>query len=71
VALLAIERSHGAWLDLVERNMASESDVTPFIADLVWLGDALDHTFPNARAFVRPAFDEPDDVAKLLAEDAE
>jgi hypothetical protein len=67
VALLAIERSHAAWLQMVESGLASTPTVEAFISDLVWLTDALDRVFPRARAFVRPGFDEPDEVAKLLA----
>ena len=67
VALLGIDRSHAAWLDLVERGVATQAEVTPFIADLVWLGDALEHVFPNARAFVRPGLDEPDEMSMLIA----
>jgi hypothetical protein len=67
VALLGIERSHAAWLDLVERGLEPDSEVDPFVADLVWLGEALERARPRARAFVRPAFDEPDAVAQLLA----
>ncbi len=67
VALLAIERSHVAWLHLIENGLASFAEVEPFITDLIWLTDELDRVFPRARAFVRPAFDEPDEVAKLLA----
>jgi hypothetical protein len=67
VALLGIDRSHAAWLDLVERGIA-EAEVAPFIADLVWLGEALERVFPNARAFVRPALDEPEEVSRLLRE---
>jgi hypothetical protein len=70
-ALVAIDRSHGAWLDVVDQTPAWTAEIAPFIIDLIWLGDALERTFPNARAFVRPAFDEPDEVAKLLAEDRE
>jgi hypothetical protein len=69
VALLGIERSHMAWLDLVERGVMSDAAAAPFIADLVWLGEALEEVFPRARAFVRPAFDEPDEVAMLLAQE--
>jgi hypothetical protein len=61
VALIGIERSHAAWLDVGD-------GAGPFIADLVWMGEALEEMFPRARAFVRPAFDEPDAVARLLAE---
>jgi hypothetical protein len=67
VALLGIERSHAAWLQMVEWALASNRDADPFIADLVWLGEEIERVFPNARAFVRPAFDEPDEVAKLRA----
>jgi hypothetical protein len=69
VALLGIERSHAAWLELVERGVISDAEAAPFIADLVWLGEALEQVFPRARAFVRPAFDEPDAVAILLAQE--
>ena len=69
VALLGIDRSHAAWLELVERGVASDAEVAPFIADLVWLGEALERVFPNARHFVRPAFDEPDEVSRLLSSD--
>ena len=66
VALIGIDRSHTAWLDLVETGVASVSEVASFIDDLVWLRAALERTFPKARAFVRPGFDEPDEVARLL-----
>jgi hypothetical protein len=71
VALLGIERSHAAWLDAIERGLVTRSDAEPFIADLVWLGDALERVFPNARAFVRPGFDEPDAVSMLVAREEE
>ena len=67
VALIGIERSHAAWLSLVERDLVSAGDAEPFITDLVWLGQELERIRPHARAFVRPGFDEPDDVARLLA----
>jgi len=67
VALLGIDRSHLAWLELIERQAASEAEAAPFISDLVWLGEALERVFPNARAFVRPALDEPEEVSRLLA----
>ena len=42
-------------------------DLSPGPEDLAWLGDALEGVFPNARAFVRPGLDEPDEVALLFA----
>ena len=67
VALLGMERSHAAWLTLVDTGFATAPEVEPFIADLVWLSDELERGFPNARGFVRPGLDEPDEVARLLA----
>jgi hypothetical protein len=67
VALIGIDRSHAAWLELADRGNASQGEVAPFIADLVWLGESLERIFPKARAFVRPGLDEPDAVSMLLA----
>ena len=67
VALIGIDRSHAAWLALVERGEVTASDVAPIAANLVWLGEALERVFPNARAFVRPGLDEPDEVSMLIA----
>ena len=69
VALIGIDRSHRAWLDLVEIGRVSISEAASFVEDLVWLRDALERTFPRARSFVRPGFDEPDEVARLLRAD--
>ena len=69
VALIGIDRSHTAWRDLVSVGFASESAVSPFLEDLVWLRAALERTFPGARSFVRTAFDEPEEVARLLQEE--
>jgi hypothetical protein len=71
VALLGIERSHAAWLDAIEGGLITRLEADPFIADLVWLGDALERVFPNARAFVRPGFDEPEEVSMLMAREGE
>ena len=67
VALLGIERSHAAWLNLVHRGFATPSEIEPAIADVIWLCDELEAVFPHARAFVRPGFDEPEEVARLVA----
>ena len=69
VALIGIDRSHTAWRDLVSVGFASESEVAPFLEDLVWLRAALERTFPGARSFIRTAFDEPEEVARLLQEE--
>jgi hypothetical protein len=65
VALLGIERSHAAWLDLVDRGIATGAQAAPFVSDLEWLGAALERVFPHAREFVRPGLDEPEEVSRL------
>jgi hypothetical protein len=67
VALIGIDRSHAAWLEIVDRGLAVRGEVEAFVADLVSMRVALEEVFPNARAFVRPAFDEPGEVARLVA----
>jgi hypothetical protein len=67
VALLGIDESHAAWLELAGHGVVGRHKADAFIADLVWLGEALERAWPNARAFIRPAFDEPDAVARFLA----
>ena len=64
VALLGVERSQEAWLQIVERGYATWNEAEPFIRQLLWIRDEIERIFPNARAFVRPGFDEPDEVAK-------
>jgi hypothetical protein len=68
-ALLGIDQSHAAWLELVGRGVLTSAEAHEFIADLVWLGESLEAARPRARAFVRPGFDEPDAVARLLSAD--
>jgi hypothetical protein len=65
VAMIGIERSQAAWLELMAGGAVTESQAQPFLAELAWLGPQLEKAFPLARAFVRPGFDEPDDVAAL------
>jgi hypothetical protein len=67
VALIGIDRSHEACLDAIECKLAPLDEMRPLIEDLEWLRRELERVFPRARAFVRPAFDEPDEVAKLIA----
>jgi hypothetical protein len=38
-----------------------------FCHDSHRLGEELERVFPKARGFVRPAFDEPEELARLLA----
>jgi hypothetical protein len=69
VAIIAAERSRVAWLDLVAAGRADPQDVAAFMDDLTAIIDQLEMLVPAARAFVRPGFDEPEAVARLLAEE--
>jgi hypothetical protein len=66
VALIGIERSRAAWLQLVAEARGTGSTAAPRIADLEWLQQRLETLFPAARSFIRPGFDEPDEVATLF-----
>jgi hypothetical protein len=70
VALIAIDRSITAWRDLLATGGANEADVVAFNVDLASLRSELDTAIPRARAFVRPGFDEPDEVRNLGASGA-
>jgi len=70
VALLGVERSQEAWLEIIERGYATWNEAEPFIRQLQWIRDEIDRIFPNARAFVRPGFDEPDELTELLASES-
>ena len=67
VALLGAERSLGAWRELVVQGVVTAAEAEPFEADLAFMVTQLETLIPTARTFVRPGFDEPDDVARLIA----
>jgi hypothetical protein len=69
-ALVALERSHGAWLALSAAKLVPRATAEALLSDVVWLRLEIERVFPHARSFVRPGFDEPDAVAELRAQDA-
>jgi hypothetical protein len=58
VALIAIDRSEAAWQEMARVGHVTHDVAMPFVESLAWLRDELERVFPNARAFVRPGFDE-------------
>jgi hypothetical protein len=66
-ALLGLERMRAAWRLLVDTHHYSESDAAPFLSEIDRMQRNLDRTAPQARLFVRPGFDEPDEVKMLDA----
>jgi hypothetical protein len=64
-ALVALERSHAAWLALSAAKLVPSATAEALLSDLVWLRLEIERVFPHARAFVRPGLDEPEAVALL------
>jgi hypothetical protein len=65
VVLLALERSHAAWSELLVTGFVEAGVAQREMRELEWLRAELDAAIPNARRFVRPGFDEPE--ARSLA----
>jgi hypothetical protein len=64
-ALLGLERMHAAWRVLVDTHHYSESDVEPFLSEIARMRRNIERVVPDARGFVRPGFDEMEEVAML------
>ncbi len=60
VALIAIDRSLAAWLKLYNNFQAREDEILEFLIHLDRLRKKVEKTFPAARAFIRPGFEEFD-----------
>lgn len=58
VALLAMDRSIDAWCTLWEHLPGHEDEILPLLVHLEQLRAETERTFPAARAFIRPGFDE-------------
>jgi hypothetical protein len=60
IALIAIDRSIAAWAVIQQYITDGDKEVNDIIAFLDSLRQAVEETFPNARPFIRPGFDEID-----------
>jgi hypothetical protein len=58
IALIGIDRSIAAWEVLVNAAPRHRGAMSKLLAQLTGLRQAAEETFPQARAFVRPGFDE-------------
>ncbi len=58
IALIAIDRSIGAWAVIQQYLDDNDREVIDIIAFLDSLKEAVEKTFPKARSFVRPGFDK-------------
>jgi hypothetical protein len=57
VALIAVDRSLGAWAKLREHLPAAEDEILDVLVQLARLRTVAEREFPRARAFQRPGFD--------------
>jgi hypothetical protein len=64
-AVLGLERLRQAWAQLITDQFVTEDDIAPLVNATAWLIDEIDRLIPQARAFIRPGFDEPDEIRKL------
>ena len=60
VALIGIDRSIGAWGELRACFVAYEGEIRDILVHLEGLQREVEKTFPAARAFIRPGFDNVD-----------
>ena len=58
VALIAMDRSAAAWTGLLKTLPEARTDILGFLGQLERLGRTTEWTFPRARDFVRPGFDD-------------
>jgi hypothetical protein len=58
IALIAIDRSVNAWHVLQFSLPAKTDSIVPMLVELERLRQATEKTFPRARDFIRPGFDE-------------
>jgi hypothetical protein len=59
VALIGMDRSLAAWGQLYEQLPDAQDGILDMLVHLDRLRRAAEQLFPNARAFVRPGFDDP------------
>jgi hypothetical protein len=67
VALLGLERMESAWKTLIDTHHFPAEAAAPFLGEIARLQRNLDRALPDVRKFVRPGFDEPDEVKMLDA----
>jgi hypothetical protein len=65
VALIALDRSIGAWAVIPRYHPLDAESVLEMISFLDRLRQAVEQTFPRARSFIRPGFDGVDPDARV------
>ena len=67
VALLGLERMELAWRTLIETHHCSARDAAPFLDEIARMQRNIGRALPDARAFIRPGFDEAEEVRMIDA----
>jgi hypothetical protein len=60
IALIAIDRSIGAWGTVYACDLLRDQKILRFVAYLDCLREEVEEAFPGARLFIRPGFDKID-----------
>jgi hypothetical protein len=58
IALIAIDRSSSAWRVMQSSLLEKTDSIKPMLVELERMRRAAEQTFPQARDFIRPGFDE-------------
>lgn len=58
IALIEIDRSISAWGELLNHFASQRKEILEIISYLKRIREIAENEFPNARAFIRPGFDE-------------
>ena len=56
--LVSIERAIGAWGYLYQKFKEDEDEILDMLVNLQRLSKKIEHSFPDARAFIRPGLDD-------------
>ena len=66
-ALIGLDRMESAWRTLIDTHHFPASAAVPFLAEIARMRRNLHRALPDAHKFVRPGFDETDEVKMLEA----
>ena len=64
IALIEIDRSINAWSELLKYFQAEPRDILKIINYLKQIREIAEQEFPNARSFIRPGFDEINEITE-------
>lgn len=66
-ALMGLDRMESAWRTLIDTHHFPASAAAPFLAEIARMRRNVHRALPDAHKFIRPGFDEPDEVRMMDA----